>query len=105
MAYIVDLVVILSLLFKESEESPISEKRVKAAIIKFGHYAKNDVHSKIRQFVADHGVFKAIVQRDVVFEKIVALILEMTDPQSDLNKAPSDPTPPTTTPPALPTHD
>jgi hypothetical protein len=77
MAYIVDLIIIMQMIFVISEARPdgvVKPEEVEDVLNRFEADQCNDVHQEIRKFIRDTGVLKAVTSKDVVFEKIVNLI-------------------------------
>jgi len=77
MVYIVDLIIIMQMIFVISEARPkgvVEPEEVKHVLNRFEADQLNDVHQEIRQFTREMGMPKAVVGKDVVFEKIVNLI-------------------------------
>jgi hypothetical protein len=77
MAYIVDLIIIMQMIFVISEARPdgvVTPEEVEDVISRFEATQSNDVHQEIRQFTQEMGVLKAVIGKDLVFEKIVDLI-------------------------------
>ena len=77
MAYIIDLIIIMQMIFVISEARPdgvVKPEEVEDVLNRFEANQCNDVHQEIRQFTREMGVLKAVVGKDVVFEKIVNLI-------------------------------
>ena len=77
MAYIVDLIIIMQMIFVISEARPdgvVKPEEVEEVLNRFEANQCNDVHQEIRQFTREMGVLKAVVGKDAVFEKIVNLI-------------------------------
>jgi hypothetical protein len=77
MAYIVDLIIIMQMIFVISEARPdgvVKPEEVDDVLSRFEATQSNDVHQEIRQFIREMGVLKAVIGKDVVFEKIVNLI-------------------------------
>ena len=77
MAYIVDLIIIMQMIFVISEARPdgvVKPEEVEDVLKRFEANQCNNVHEDIRRFVRDKGVFKAVRDKDIVFEKMVELI-------------------------------
>ena len=77
MAYIVDLIIIMQMIFVISEarsDGVVKPEEVEAILNRFEANQCNDVHQEIRRFVREMGVLKAVTSKDVVFDKIVNLI-------------------------------
>jgi hypothetical protein len=77
MAYIIDLIIIMQMIFVISEARPdgvVKPEEVEDVLNRFEANQCNDVHQEIVQFTWDMSVLKAVIGKDVVFEKIVNLI-------------------------------
>lgn len=77
MAYIVDLIIIMQMIFFISEGRPdgiVKREEVDEVLKRFENDHCNDVHEEIRTFVQDTGVFNAVMGKDTVFDKVVELI-------------------------------
>ena len=77
MAYIVDLIIIMQMIFVISEARPdgvVTTEEVEDVMRRFEANQCHDVHEDIRKFVREMGVRKAIMGKDIVFEKVVELI-------------------------------
>jgi len=77
MAYIVDLIVIMQMIFVISEKrvnGVVKPEEVEDVLKDFEANQRSDIHRVIRQFVRQMGVPKAVVGKDIVFEKMVDLI-------------------------------
>jgi hypothetical protein len=77
MAYIVDLVIIMQMIFIISEsraDGIVKPREVEDVLKRFEADLRRDVHRDIKEFVEEMGVFNAIMRKDIVFEKIVNLI-------------------------------
>ena len=77
MAYIVDLIIIMEMIFVISEsrvDGVVTSREVEDILKRFEADRCNGVHQDIKQFVEEVGVFNAIIGKDIVFEKIVNLI-------------------------------
>jgi hypothetical protein len=77
MAYIVDLIIIMQMIFILSEGRPdgvVKREEVEDVLKRFEDDHCNDVHEEIRTFVRETGVFNAVMGKDTVFEKVVELI-------------------------------
>jgi hypothetical protein len=79
MAYIVDLIIIMQMIFVISEARPdgvVKPEEVEEVLNRFEANQCNDVHQEIRQFTQElkMGVLKVVVGKDLVFEKIMNLI-------------------------------
>jgi hypothetical protein len=77
MAYIVDLIIIMQMIFVISEARPdgvVKPEEVEDVLKRFEANQCNDVHLEIRKFVRDTGVLKAVTGKDFIFEKVVELI-------------------------------
>ena len=77
MAYIVDLIIIMEMIFIISEsraDGVVTPREVEDILKHFEADRRNNVHQDIKQFVEEVGVFNAIIGKDIVFEKIVNLI-------------------------------
>lgn len=76
MAYIIDLVIIMYLVF--NLDGPVTREQVRETVDTFQSQTKDIVHAEIRDFVSRRGVVEIFVNRDDVFEKIVELICQHT---------------------------
>jgi hypothetical protein len=68
---------IMQMIFVISEARPdgvVKPEEVEVVLNRFEAVQCNDVHQEIREFIREMGVLKAVVCKDVVFEKIVNLI-------------------------------
>ena len=77
MAYIIDLIIIMQMIFVISEarsDGVVKPEEVEDVLKRFEANKCNDVHQEIKQFIRETGVLKAVANKDVVFEKIVNLI-------------------------------
>ena len=77
MAYIVDLIIIMQMIFVISEARPdgvVKPEEVEDVLRRFEANQCTNVHEDIRRFVRDMGVFKAVRGKDIVFDKMVELI-------------------------------
>jgi hypothetical protein len=77
MAYIVDLIIIMQMIFVISEARPdgvVKHEEVEEVLKRFEENHCNDVHEEIRKFVREMGVLKAVRGKDIVFDKMVELI-------------------------------
>jgi hypothetical protein len=77
MAYIVDLIIIMQMIFVISEAGPdgvVKPEEVEVILNRFEATRCIDVHQEIREFIREMGVLKAVVGKDIVFEKIMNLI-------------------------------
>ena len=77
MAYIVDLIIIMQMIFVISEsraDGVVKPEEVEDVLNHFEAEWCSSVHRNIRQFVEEVGVFNAVMGKDIVFEKIVNLI-------------------------------
>ena len=77
MAYIVDLIIIMQMIFiisERRENGVVTPKEVENVLKDFEVNQRGSVHREIRQFVDQLGVSKAIVGKDLVLEKIEELI-------------------------------
>jgi len=77
MAYIVDLIIIMQMIFVISEsraDGVVKPEEVDDVLNRFEAARRNDVHQDIKEFVVEMGVFNAIIGKDIVFDKIVDLI-------------------------------
>jgi hypothetical protein len=77
MAYIVDLIIIMQMIFIISEARPdgvVRREEVENVLKRFEDNHCNDIHEEIRTFVRDTGVFSALTDKDTVFDKMVELI-------------------------------
>lgn len=87
MAYIVDLMVIMDILFTLGQKkSSVSQDDVTDAITIFERQHKDAIHRQIREIALDLAIPKAIMDRDIVCQHIVALINTHTkdsQPQTD----------------------
>jgi len=67
----------MQMIFIISEARPdrvVKPEEVEDVLNRFEANQCNDVHQEIRQFIRERGVPKAVIGKDVVFEKIVNLI-------------------------------
>jgi hypothetical protein len=74
MAYIVDLIIIMQMIFIISQgraDGVVTREEVEDVLKDFEANQRSRVHRDIRKFVREEGVFK---RRDIVLEKMVALI-------------------------------
>ncbi len=77
MAYIVDLTIIMQMIFVISQgraDGVVTPKEVEDVLKSFEDDQRSSVHRDIKQFVRQTSVFKAVVDKDIVFEKMVNLI-------------------------------
>ena len=77
MAYIVDLIIIMQMIFLISEgrqDGVVKREEVEEVLKRFEDNHCNDVHEEIRTFVRETGVFSAVMGKDTVFDKVVELI-------------------------------
>lgn len=77
MAYIVDLIIIMQMIFVISEARPdgvVKPEEVEDVLNRFKANQCDDVHQEIRRFIRKTGVLKAVTSKDIIFEKIVNLI-------------------------------
>jgi len=77
MAYIVDLIIIMQMIFLISEgrqDGVVKREEVEEVLRRFEDTHCNDVHEEIRTFVQETGVFNAVMGKDTVFDKVVELI-------------------------------
>jgi hypothetical protein len=69
MAYIIDLII------SEARPDGVAKpEEVEVVLNRFEATRCNDVHQEIRQFIREMGVLKAVVGKDIDFEKIMNLI-------------------------------
>jgi len=64
MAYIVDLIIIMQMIFIISEARPdrvVKPEEVEDVLNRFEANQCNDVHQEIRQFIREMGVLKAVI--------------------------------------------
>ena len=76
MAYIVDLIIIMQMIFIISQgraDGVVTREEVENVLKDFNANHRSRVHQDIREFVREKGVFKG---KDIVLEKMVALIGE-----------------------------
>jgi hypothetical protein len=76
MAYTIDLIT-MQMIFVISETWPngvVKPEEVEDILTRFEATQCNDVHHEIREFIREMGVLKAVVGKDIVFEKIMNLI-------------------------------
>ena len=74
MAYIVDLIIIMQMIFiisKGREDGIVKPEEVEDVLKDFEANQRGKVHQDIRKFVREEGVFKG---KDIVLDKIVELI-------------------------------
>jgi len=67
----------MQMIFVISEARPdgvVKPDEVEDVLNRFEANQCNDVHQEIRQFIREMGVLKAVVGKDIIFEKIVNLI-------------------------------
>jgi hypothetical protein len=72
MAYIVDLIIIMQMIFVISEARPdgvVKPEEVEDVLNRFEADQCNDVHQEIRKFIRDMGVLKAVTSKDVVSKR------------------------------------
>ena len=84
MAYIVDLIIIMQMIFAISVARPdgvVTREEVENVLKNFKDNHCNDVHDEISTFVQNTGVFSALTGKDTVFEKVVELIDRYRAPQ------------------------
>ena len=77
MAYIVDLIIIMQMIFvisERRENGVVKPKEVEGVLKEFEDNQRRRVHREIRQFVDQLGVAKAVMGKDQVLEKIEELI-------------------------------
>jgi ABC-type multidrug transport system fused ATPase/permease subunit len=77
MAYIIDLIIIMQMIFVISEarqDGVVTAEEVEDVLRRFEANQCNEVHEDIRKFVRETGIFKAVMGKDVVFDKMVELI-------------------------------
>ena len=94
MAYIVDLIIIMQMIFAISEtreNGVVKPEEVEDVLKRFGANQCSEIHQDIRRFVRQMGVLKAVVGKDNVFEKVVELI-ERHRPRGDDNRRVETPT-------------
>ncbi len=72
MAYIVDLVVIMHMVFMLNR--PVTQEDIREVTNTFERQFKNVVHAEIRSFVSRRGVVRVFLNRDDVFDEIEELI-------------------------------
>jgi len=80
MAYIVDLVIIMQMIFIISQgraDGVVTREEVEGVLKDFETNQRSRVHQDIRKFVREEGVFKG---RDIVLEKMVELIGQSLTP-------------------------
>jgi hypothetical protein len=83
MAYIIDLIIIMQMIFKISEgrtDGVVKPEEVEGVLKDFGDNQRSRVHHEIRKFVREMGVLKAVVGKDIVLEKMVELIGQSLTP-------------------------
>jgi hypothetical protein len=83
MAYIIDLIIIMQMIFKISEgraDGVVKPEEVEGVLKDFGDNQRSRVHREIRKFVREMGVLKAVVGKDIVLEKMVELIGQSLTP-------------------------
>ena len=74
MAYIVDLIIIMQMIFIISQgraDGVVTREEVEGVLKDFEANQRRKVHRDIRKFVREEGVFKG---KDIVLEKMVELI-------------------------------
>ena len=77
MAYIVDLTIIMQMIFVISQaraDGVVKPEEVEDVLKRFAADQRIGVHQDIKEFVREMGVFKAVVGKDIVLEKMVDLI-------------------------------
>lgn len=84
MAYIVDLVIILHMVFMTGQ--PVQMANVTSTIQKYKDERRNRVHHDIRIFVENSGTWKMVREKDKVFIEMKRLI---HDNIGSLDEAPS----------------
>ena len=80
MAYIVDLIIIMQMIFIISQgraDGVVTREEVEGVLKDFEANQRSNVHRDIRKFVREEGVFKG---RDIVLEKMVELIGQSLSP-------------------------
>jgi hypothetical protein len=80
MAYIVDLIIIMQMIFIISQgrvDGVVTREEVEDVLKDFETNQRSRVHRDIRKFVREEGVFKG---RDIVLEKMVELIGQSLNP-------------------------
>ena len=80
MAYIVDLIIIMQMIFIISQgrvDGVVTREEVEGVLKDFEANQRSRVHRDIRKFVREEGVFKG---RDIVLEKMVELIGQSLTP-------------------------
>ena len=80
MAYIVDLIIIMQMIFIISqgmEDGVVKPEEVEDVLKDFEANQRSKVHHDIRKFVWEEGVFK---RKDIVLEKLVELISQSLTP-------------------------
>ena len=83
MAYIVDLIIIMQMIFIISEgraDGVVKPEEVESVLKDFGANQRSRVHREIKKFVREMGVLKAVVGKDIVLEKMVELIGQSLTP-------------------------
>ena len=80
MAYIVDLIIIMQMIFIISQgraDGVVTREEVEGVLEDFESNQRSKVHRHIRKFVQEEGVFKG---KDIVLEKMVELIGQSLTP-------------------------
>ena len=80
MAYIVDLIIIMQMIFIISQgrvDGVVTREEVEGVLKEFEANQRSRVHQDIRKFVREEGVFKG---RDIVLDKMVELIGQSLTP-------------------------
>jgi len=80
MAYIVDLIIIMQMIFIISQgraDGVVTREEVEGVLKDFEANQRSRVHQEIRKFVREEGVFKG---RDIVLVKMVELIGQSLTP-------------------------
>jgi len=80
MAYIVDLIIIMQMIFIISQgraDGVVTREEVEGVLKDFEANRRSNVHRDIRKFVREEGVLKG---RDIVLEKMVELIGQSLTP-------------------------
>ena len=80
MAYIVDLIIIMQMIFIISQgrvDGVVTGKEVEGVLKDFEANQRSRVHRDIRKFVREEGVFQG---RDIALEKMVELIGQSLTP-------------------------
>ena len=86
MAYIVDLIIIMQMIFIISEaraDDVVKPEEAEGALKDFGDNQRTKVHRDIKKFVWEMGVLKAVVGKDIILEKMVELIAQRLTPSPE----------------------